>query len=400
MIDRRTLLQGVAFAAQAAGTPEKDSDAYWNRIREEQFLLAPWRAYLNNGSLGVAPRPVVQAVDGYMERAAALTEDEYPRWGYEPLDQQREALAKYAGCKKNELAIMHSATEAMSTIAAGLDLKSGDEVLITDQEHPSGKGCWYMRQARQGIKVREVKIPMPPPKPETLVDIVISSIGPNTRVLSFSGIFTTTGLVMPVREICEAAKRKGVITVVDGAHMLGQIPVRISDLGCDYFASSPHKWMFAPAGSGLLYVREDNLDRLWPTIVTGNWDDKKLGAARYMMVGTNNRAIVEGAVAGVRFIESLGADKIYRRIHELAQYVRKRASEIPYLELLTPDDDRAYGGLITFDFKGKDLTRFRQECHKRRIWIYGGEHLRVATHIHTRRKDLDALFATMRETLG
>ena len=325
MIDRRTLLQGVAFAAQAAGPVPQDTDTYWNRIRDEQFLLAPWRAYLNNGSLGVAPRPVVQAVNGYMERAATLSDDEYPRWGYEPLDQQREVLAKYAGCKKNELAIMHSATEAMSTIAAGLDLKLGDEVLITDQEHPSGKGCWYMRQARQGIKVREVKIPMPPPKPETLVDIVISSIGPNTRVLSFSGILTTTGLVMPVREICEAAKRKGVITVVDGAHMLGQIPVRISELECDYFASSPHKWMFAPAGSGLLYVREDNLDRLWPTIVTGNWDDKKLGAARYMMVGTNNRAIVEGTVAGVRFIESLGADKICHRIHELARYVRKRA---------------------------------------------------------------------------
>jgi isopenicillin-N epimerase len=400
MMDRRTILQGLALAAQGSAAGAKDDDAYWTRVREEQFLLAPWRAYLNNGSLGVAPRPVVKAVTEYIERSATLTEDEYPRWGYEPLDKHREALAEFAGCKKNELAIMHSATEAMSTIAAGLDLKPGDEILITDQEHPSGKGCWYMRQARQEIKVREIKIPMPPPKPEALVDLVVSAIGPNTRVLSFSGILTTTGLVMPVREICEAAKRKGVITVVDGAHMLGQIPVRISDLGCDYFAASPHKWMFAPAGSGLLYVREENLDRLWPTIVTGNWDDKKLGAARYMMVGTNNRAIVEGAVAGVQFIRSLGPENIYRRLHELAKYVRGHASEIPYLQLLTPDDDRAYGGLVTFAFKGKDLTRFRQECRKRRIWIYGGELLRVATHIHTRRKDLDALFATMRETLG
>jgi selenocysteine lyase/cysteine desulfurase len=342
----------------------------------------------------------VKAVTEYVEHSATLTDDGYPRWGYEPLDGQREVLAEFAGCQKNELAIMHSATEAMSTVAAGLDLKAGDEVLITDQEHPSGTGCWYMRQARQGIKVREVKIPMPPPKPQVLVDLVVSAIGPNTRVLSFSGILTTTGLIMPVQAICEAARRKGVITVVDGAHMLGQIPVRISDLGCDYFAASPHKWMFAPAGSGLLYIREENLDKLWPTIVTGNWDDKKLGAARYMMVGTNNRAIVEGAVAGVQFIRSLGADNIYQRIHELAKYARHRASEIPYLELLTPDDDRAYGGLVTFAFKGKDLTGFRQECRKRKIWIYGGDLLRVATHVHTRRKDLDALFATMRETLG
>ena len=415
-MNRRTALQNFGAAAALFGVPArsatkhvdlpppelrtKDADAYWTRIRTEQFLLADWRAYLNNGSLGVAPKPVVQAVADYMDRGAALTEDEYPRWGYETLDKHRETLANFAGCKKDELAIMHSATEAMSTIAAGLDLKSGDEVLITDQEHPSGKGCWYLRQARHGLKVREVQIPMPPPKAEALVDLLISAISPDTRVLSFSGILTTTGLVMPVREICEAARRKGVITVVDGAHLLGQIPTRISDLGCDYFAASPHKWMFAPAGSGLLYVRQENLDRLWPTIVTGNWDDKKLAAARYMMVGTNNRAIIEGAVAGVQFFQSIGESAVFHRIHELARYVRKQAAEIPYLELLTPEDDRTYGGLVTMRFRNKDLTRFREECRKRRIWIYGGDLLRVATHIHTRRKDLDALFSTMRDTLG
>lgn len=398
-MNRRTALQ-TFLAAPAAQLLAKDPDAYWTRVREEHFLVPKWRAYMNNGSLGIAPRPVVDAVNNYTSRAASLVEEEYPRWGYETLDTQRERFAAFSGCKASELAIMHSATEAMSTIAAGLDLKSGDEVLITDQEHPSGRGCWYMRQARQGIKVREVKIPLPPKSPEQLVDTIVSAIGPNTKVLSFSGILTTTGLVLPVREICDAAKRKGVITVVDGAHMLGQIPVRISDLNCDYFASSPHKWMFAPPGSGLLYVREENLGKLWPSIVTGNWDDNKLGAARFMMVGTNNRAIVEGAVAGLKFFDTLGADNVYKRIHELAAYVRQTASTIPYLELLTPDDDRLYGGLVTFRFRDKDLKPFRDACRKRRIWIYGGDMLRVSTHIHTRRKDIDALFGAMRETLG
>jgi selenocysteine lyase/cysteine desulfurase len=339
-------------------------------------------------------------VSGYTERSATLDADEYPRWGYETLDPHRETFASFVGCKKQELAIMHSATEAMSTIAAGLDLNPGDEVLLTDQEHPSGRGCWYLRQARQGIAVREVKIPMPPPKPEALVDLIVSAIGPRTKVLSFSGILTTTGLVLPVRQICEAARRKGIVTVVDGAHMLGQIPVTISDLGCDYFAGSPHKWMFAPPGTGLLYVREENLQKLWPTIVTGNWDDKKLEAARFMMVGTNNRAVIEGAVAGLKFFQTLGSDQVYKRIHDLARYVRITASKIPYIELLTPNDDRAYGGLVTLRFHGKDLIGFRKVCRERRIWIYGGDLLRVSTHIHTRRADLDALFTTMRETLG
>jgi selenocysteine lyase/cysteine desulfurase len=398
MINRRTALQ--TFLAAPAQLLASDPEAYWTRIRREHFLLPEWRTYLNNGSLGVAPRSAVKAVVDYMERGASLTEDEYPRWGYETLDPHREQFANFIGCRKSELAIMHSATEAMSVIAAGLDLKPGDEVLITDQEHPSGRGCWYMRQARQGIKVREAKIPLPPKSSEQIFDAVISAIGPNTKVLSFSGILTTTGLVMPVREICDAARRKGVITVVDGAHMLGQIPVRISDLNCDYFAASPHKWMFAPAGSGLLYIREENLGKLWPTIVTGNWDDLKLGAARFMMVGTNNRAVVEGAIGGLGFLKTLGPENVYKRIHDLASDVRRRAANIPYLELLTPEDDRMYGALVAFKFRDKDLKPFREACQKRRIWIYGGDILRVSTHIHTRRSDLDALFTTLRETLG
>jgi isopenicillin-N epimerase len=397
-MDRRTALQ--TFLAVPAQLLAKDPEAYWTRVREEHFLLPKWRAYLNNGSLGVAPRPVVQAVDEYMKRGASLTEDEYPRWGYETLEAHREQFANFVGCKTSELAIMHSATEAMSTIAAGLDLKPGDEVLITDQEHPSGRGCWYIRQARHGIKVREVKITLPPKSPDQLAETILSSIGPNTRVLSFSGIMTTTGLIMPVREICDAARRKGVITVVDGAHMLGQMPVRISELNCDYFAGSPHKWMFAAPGSGLLYVREENLGKLWPAIVTGNWDDTKLGAARFMMVGTNNRAVVEGAVAGLKFLQTLGPDNVYKRIHELAVDVRRRAAAIPYLELLTPDDDRMYAGLVTFKFRDRDQKPFREACRKRRIWIYGGDMLRISTHIHTRRGDLDSLFTTMRATLG
>jgi selenocysteine lyase/cysteine desulfurase len=387
-------------ALPSASLLSRDADAYWTRVRNEQFLLPDWRAYLNNGSLGVPPRPVVQAVEDSLERGASLVDDQYPRWGYETLDKEREAFAQFAGCKKEELAIVHSATEAMSIVAAGLDLKAGDEVLITDQEHPSGRGCWYMRAARSAITVREVKIPLPPPKPEALVDLMVSAVGPKTKVLSFSGVLTTTGLVMPTREICQAARRRGVIVVVDGAHMLGQVPVRVGELGCDYFAASPHKWMFAPPGSGLLYIREENLDRLWPTVVTASWDDKKLGAARFMMIGTNNKAVVDGAVAGLRFYDALGHDAVLRRIHELAQYVRRKAAEVPYLELLTPDDDRMYGGLVTVRFRDKDAAPFREACRKRKIWIYGGDFLRVATHVHTRKKDLDMLFATMRETLG
>src|SRR4030095_10104642 len=142
-----------------------------------------WRAYLNNGSLGVMPKVVVNAVSDYLTQAAAITSDEYPRWGYETLDSHRTEFADFVGCSKDELAFTHNATEAMSIIADGLDLKQGDEVLLTDHERPSGMNPWLKKQARYGITVRQAKIPVPPKKPEELTDAIISAIGPRTKVL-------------------------------------------------------------------------------------------------------------------------------------------------------------------------------------------------------------------------
>lgn len=406
---RRQILQGAVYGAALFGLPaqhvsgksrplpdealfRRDPETYWKRIREEQFLLPGWRAFLNNGSLGVAPRPVVQAVVDYLDQSAALVEDKYPRWGYETLDEHRQELAAFFGCRKEELALTHNATEAMNTVANGLDLKEGDEVLTTDQEHPGGSCCWLQKQARCGIRVRKVEIPLPPKSPEQLAGLLISSIGPRTRVLSFSGITTTTGLVFPIRQICRAARQKGVISVVDGAHMNGQVPVDLHGLECDYFAGSPHKWMFTPAGCGFLYAREEMLDRLWVNVATSNWDSREMKAARFMQVGTNNRAIFEGFIAGLRFLKQLGPARVYARIHQVARMCFEKARALPGVEMLTPDDDRMFGGLVTFRLKEAGWKRIQEICKKKRIWVLAGERCRISTHIHTRPSDLDAFF--------
>lgn len=363
-------------------------------------MLPDWRNFLNNGSLGITPRPVLKAMEEFMEGAAGLVSDQYPRWGYETLDEERAVMASFVGCKKDELAFVHNATEAMSTIAAGIDMKAGEEVLITDQEHVSGQNPWKLKAARYGITMREVKIPVPPKDAGQLADVVVSAIGPKTRVLSFSGILTTIGTVMPVKQICEAARKKGVITVVDGAHMNGQIPVNLNDLGCDYFAGSPHKWLFAPAGCGLLYIREENLDRLWPTIVTGDWDRKELKAARFMKLGTNNRATIVGMMAGLKFLKELGPENVYGRIHELASYNVSLAKQRGYMEVLSSADERLYGSLTCIGFKGADLAPMWRKLRSRRIWTIITERVRISTHIHTRKRDLEEFHATVDEVFA
>jgi len=413
---RRRDALGTTWAAALFGLPARgaaapgplppdrlfqgDPEAWWGRVRKEQFLLSGWRAYLNTGTLGIAPRPVLEAVAAYLNRSASLEVDDYPRWGYETLEETRKELAEFLGGPPEELALTHNATEAMNTVVNGLDLQPGDEVVITNQEHPSGRCPWLQKEARFGIRVRQVSIPLPPASPGQIADLLISAIGPRTRVLSFSGITSPTGLWLPIREICARARARGVLTLVDGAHMNGQVPLKISELGCDFFAGSPHKWLFAPAGCGLLWGRQELLDRLWVNVATGGWDDRKLKAARFMMVGTNSRAIIEGLLAGVRFLKALGPERVYARIHQLARRVFDQARAIPRLELLTPDDDRMFGGLVSIRVPGGDVKPVLKLCRERRLWVLGGgERFRIATHIHVRPADIDAFFAALRQAL-
>lgn len=405
-----SLLGMPALAAKTAAAPipelpdaalaTRDPERYWQRIRDEQFYLPGARVFLNNGSLGIIPKPVFHAVAGFMEKSASLEMpgDEYPRWGYETLDAHRTEMAAYLGCAKDDLAFLHNATEALSTIAAGLDFKAGDEVVMTNLEHPSGKSGYQVRRARHGVEIREAVIPLPPTGPEQLAETMLGAIGPRTRVLFFSGILSPIGTVMPVRAICDAARARGVITVVDGAHMNGQIPMRIDELGCDYFAGSPHKWMFAPAGCGILWGRPEMLDKLWPSIVTGGWDQREAKAARFMKVGTNNRAIFEGMVAGVRFANAIGPERIFTRIHALAKQIRDRAAALDYVRVLTPPDDRLYGSLVCLELSGVNRDKFYKLCRERKMWMAGGERLRISTHIHTRPRDIDMLFSTLAES--
>lgn len=419
-ISRRDALRNLTYSAALFGLPaaavdnepaglpsasvfESDADRYWNRIREEQFLMPGKRAFLQTGSLGIAARPVLDAVNGYLEKSAALHIDEgYPRWGYETLESERSQLAAFVGCSKDELAICHNATEAMSIIAGGLPLAGNAEVLITDQEHPSGREPWKVREAKGEITVREVAISLPADSPEQIIDTVIGAIGPRTRVLSFSGITSGVGLIMPVREICDAARARGVITVVDGAHMTGQIDYKISDMNCDYFAGSPHKWLFAPAGSGLLYIRDERLDHHFPVIATAGWDDKSLKAGRFMRFGTNNRAVIEGFMAGLHFAQAIGPDRIYQRIHELAKEMYDLAADLPYVDMISSADDSMYGSLVTMQLKLSDaqLAQLWQLCKYRLIWTTGNPHLRLSAHIHTRRSDIVAFFQTLHEVAG
>jgi isopenicillin-N epimerase len=416
MPNRRQFLQRAAVGAAAFGVPlaraervfaaesprlpasellATDPNRYWSELRR-QWLLAADQINLNCGSVGCTPLPVLNAVIDHLLSAEAFREPAYPWFGYEEnarLRELRDALAGYLHCKRDELALVRNATEANNVVCNGLDLKAGDEVLLTDQEHPGGRCCWEQKAARFGVTLNQVTLPKPPASVDEIVDRFRAALTPRTRVMAFSHITTVTGVILPVKELCKLAREREILTHVDGAHAIGQIPLDLHDLGCDFYATSPHKWLLAPKGTGTLYVREELLDRLWVNIASGEWRNYAMKAYRFSNFGTSNLSVMVGLKAALDFHRSLGPERIYGRIHDLARRVRDRIANMPKLRLANASADAFYGGLVSFEPVEGDLSGVMKELTARNVRVAGSpQRIRVATHIFTQPTELNAFF--------
>jgi len=380
----------------------QDPERYWTSLRRSQFLLADDFAYLNTGTLGVMPKSVLQRTDESLLRSARIGFGAIDRWGapLEPgnarrFSELRASLARTFNCGFDEITLTHNTTEGLAMVANGLDLSPEDEVLITDQEHPANIDCWQNRLGG-APRLRRVVIPLPPPENADLVERFSQAIGPRTRVVSFAAITTRTGLRLPVAEIVAMARRRGLVTVVDGAHVPGQIKLDLDALKCDFLAASPHKWMFAPAGSGLLYGRKDRLQHL--AIRLHRFPSSGLSPADVLMrVGTNSGAIFDGYGAALEFYNALGPQAIHTRICELAQRVRAAAQRLKDVVMYTPDRTDAYAGMVAFAIEGVEFATLAPRLRSHGIRVEVGHGMRVSTHIHTRPQDIDRLFEVIND---
>ena len=302
---------------------DSDEDAYWRELRK-QFLIPPDEIYLNNGTVGSSPAPVLRAIfEGYesTEKMNQADPEDYPIWGYAAWNEFRDPLAAFVGCYRDELALLRNATEANSYIANGVDLKAGDEVVITDQEHPGGEHPWDLRAKRYSVVIKKVPLPKPVENSAQVLNLFNDAITPRTRVFFFSHITTFSGVVLPAKELCALARSKGILSAVDGAHVPGMMRLNLHELGCDMYSSSPHKWLQAPKGSGFLFVRDEVIDRLWNTIATEGWDDPKLRAERFQRIGSSNVPALWGLRAAIQLANEIGMDRIERRHRHLCDYI-------------------------------------------------------------------------------
>jgi isopenicillin-N epimerase len=423
MVDRRAFLSSFAGMAAIARSPlpdvcqdilahspdklpdpslyDTDEEAYWTELRK-LFLIPEEEVYLNNGTVGSSPTPVLKAIfDGYRdsERLAQADPEDYPIWGYAAWNQFRDPLAEFIGCQREELALLRNATEANSYIANGIDLKPGDEVLMTDQEHPGGEHPWNLRAKRYGIVVKKVILPRPVPDAATVLNLFEDAITPRTRVFFFSHITTVTGVVLPAKQLAALARSKGMLSAVDGAHVPGMMKLDVHDLGCDMYSASPHKWLQSPKGTGFLYVRDEVIDRLWNTLATEGWDDRKIRAERFQRIGSSNVPALCGLKASIELANQIGMDRIEKRHRKMADYLLAQMVDWGTRSWTSPDPAlRCAIATVTiepYQMPDAELWMWKE----RKIRIRGGlpSKVRLSTPYYLLKKDVDRFLQACNE---
>lgn len=402
-----------AFAATVkqviADTPAwHTDDGYWAKTRQH-FLLEEGFGYLNNGTVGPTPGPVYKNLLEYWRLMAVNpNENSTPLQGRMETIRQKAALL--LGASPDEIAIMRNATESNNLVAQGVDLKAGDEVLIGYLEHDSNRQPWLVKAKRHGIVVKEVPIHTPPKSPEEIVADFAAAITPKTRAIATTHCDTVTGTYAPIKELAQLAHSKGLMCFADGAQVIGMIPVDVHDLGVDTYATTCHKWLCAPAGTGLLYVRRDMQERIWPNIVTENWWTYK-DARKYEHVSRRPWPVVAALEDAIDFYNAVGKARVEQRIRALSGYLRSQAAEIPHVKLYTSNDPRLSGAMTSLGMDNVSPLRLR-EYLRQRYDIYtaeramgikypadphGVEGIRISTHYYNTFEQVERVLQGLRD---
>lgn len=385
----------------------RDDEAFWQALRT-QFTIPADQAFFNTATLGSSPRAVQDAVLASIQHINRDIADwdykpdhENFFTGYYPEMPRRDQLATTLNCSGRDIALTQNATFGMNFIANGLDLKAGDEVVVTNQAHPGGRKGYDLRARRDGIVVKEIVVPEPPQSPDQLIQLYLDATTPRTRVWAIPHISSARAIRYPVVQLCALARERGIWSAVDGAQSLGHVAVDVQAMGCDAFFASPHKWMLAPKGTGLLYVRPDRQLDLWATLASSAWDDQTDPMYRLMQYGTGNLSLLVGLGVAVEFHNQIGSARIQARDFALADRLRKGLATVPGATIVSPTHPELTCGTTVYGLRGKtggQIQDFLWERGRVRVRSMGDTiGVRHACHIYNSPAEVDKALALLTE---
>ncbi|HEX7025289.1 MAG TPA: aminotransferase class V-fold PLP-dependent enzyme [Gemmatimonadales bacterium] len=356
---REQAIASVRRASEVAGNRPAgslaDDEAYWTEI-QRAFDVDRTMINLNNGGCSPAPTHVLDQMIRDLKFSNELPVDHMWRVLEPRIESVRRDLARDFGCDVEEMAVTRNASEANEIMIFGLDLKAGDEVIVTNQNYGRMITAWKQRERRDGIVLKQVSFKVPPPSQQYIVDQFRAAITPRTRVIEVTHITNLTGQIMPVRELVDLARPRGIEVFVDGAHAYAHFPFTRDQLGCDYYGTSLHKWLLVPIGAGFLYVRKDKQKSLWPLMAAAVEQDENI--RKYEEIGTHPAANHNAISAALAFHRGIGADRKIARLRWLRdRWAKRLLSESDRVRVLTPLDSPYSGGIGLFTVDGMDMAK-------------------------------------------
>jgi selenocysteine lyase/cysteine desulfurase len=397
-LDKALLAAGDRSPAQIAG----DED-FWYYV-QQSFTVSPELINLNNG--GVSPSPKI--VQDAMKRYHDFCNEAPSYYMWRILDQGREPLRKdlagIAGCSHEEIAMHRNASEALETVIFGLDLKDGDEIVLSKQDYPNTINAWKQRAMRQGIKLVWIDLDLPSEDNEYLTSQYTKAFTARTKMVQITHVINWNGQILPARQIADAAHQRGIEVLVDGAHSFAHFEYKIPSLGCDYFGTSLHKWLAACIGSGMLYVKKDKIQGLYPLFAAP--DPRSPDIRKFENLGTRPFFIEQAVGKAIGFYDMIGAARKEQRLFYLKNYWMNAVKETPNVKLhtsLKPGFACAIGVVSVDGKKAGDLDNFLFNEYRIHTTTVNWEHIqgvRITPNVYTTTRDLDKLVTGIREFAG
>src|SRR5712692_4614883 len=396
------ILRTVRAADTGDPTAVAEDEEFWREIRRA-FDIDHGLINLNNGGVAPSPRVVQEAWLRYLtvsHQAPAIT-----MWAWiEPESESvRRRLAGSFGCDPEEMAITRNASEALEIVQLGLPLQRGDEVLTTTQDYPRMITTWKQRERRDGIVLKQISFPVPPPSLDDLASRIEQAITPRTKIIHFCHITNLTGQIFPVRKICQLGRARGIEVIVDGAHAYAHFPFTRDELDCDYYGTSLHKWLTAPIGTGFLYVRKEKIEKLWPLMAAP--PDLSGNIRKFEEIGTHPAANHNAIAEALDFYDAIGPERKAARLRFLRDRWARRLEKLPGVKLLTPYDPTQSCGLASVAVEGMDVNKLVASLwDKYRIIVTPIVHkefscVRVTPSVYTTAAEIDRFGDVMEEVI-
>jgi selenocysteine lyase/cysteine desulfurase len=367
---------------------------FWYYI-QQSYTVSPSIINLNNGGVSPAPKTVQDAMKRFYDYSNEAPS--YYMWRI--LDQGRETLrsnlAKLAGCDAEEIAMNRNSSEGLETIIFGMQLKAGDEVVAAKQDYPNVVNAWKQREVRDGIKVNWINLELPSEDESYLVKQYVNAFTPRTKAVNITHIINWNGQILPVRKIADEAHKRGIDVLVDGAHSFAHFQFKVPDLHCDYFASSLHKWLYAPIGSGMLYVRKSKIKEVYPMFASDL--PLKEDIRKFEHLGTRPFFIEQAIGKALEFHDMIGSERKEKRLYYLKNYWMEQVKDVPKVKLHTSLDPKWGCAIGMVSIEGKkpaELDSFLFNNYKIHTvgieWenIHG---VRITPNVYTTSKNLDVL---------